>query len=76
MKLWPSKRVLVGITYVTSRDELIEQRQFHGVIEAGSAEAGVAIRLPDGSAFRLPLTARPARHSAGGRWCVSTARDG
>ena len=48
------KHVLVGITYVTKSDELIEQRQFHGVIETVSSESGIAIRLPDGSVFRLP----------------------
>ena len=48
------KRVLVGITYLKHNGAVIEQQQLHGVLEAATVEEGVAIRLPDGSVFRLP----------------------
>jgi hypothetical protein len=34
--------------------ELVEQKQLHGIVEQISKEAGLVLRLPDGSAYRLP----------------------
>ena len=60
------KRVLLGITYVNSTDEIIEQRQLHGVIETVTSEDGVAIRLSDGTLFRLPPDLRGLEPAAPG----------
>lgn len=60
------KSVLVGITYVNSHDELIEQRQLHGVIESVTSEDGIAIRLGDGKVFRLPPDLRGIEPAAPG----------
>src|SRR6478735_5547307 len=48
------KRILIGLTHVTAGGSLIKQEQFHGVVEEISLKAGIAIRLPDGSLYRLP----------------------
>jgi hypothetical protein len=48
------KYLLVGLTFVAFSGEVIEQRQLHGIVEEISKESGIVIRLPDGSAYRLP----------------------
>ena len=60
------KRVLIGITYVNSSGEIIEQRQMHGVIETVTSEDGVPIRLSDGALFRLPPDLRGLERAAPG----------
>lgn len=60
------KRLLVGLTYVRySSGELIEQRQLHGVVEAVGPQ-DILIRLPDGTAFRLPPDLRGVEPAAPG----------
>jgi len=48
------KRLLIGLTYVTASGNLIRQEQFHGIVEEISLKAGIVMRLPDGSTYRLP----------------------
>ena len=48
------QRLLIGLTYVKYTGEFIEQKQLHGVVEQISREAGIVLRLPDGSTYRLP----------------------
>ena len=40
------KHLLVGLTYLGSSGEFIEQRQLHGIVEDASL-AGIRIRLPN-----------------------------
>lgn len=48
------KHVLVGMTYLDSNDELIEQKQRHGVIISADS-VGVYVRIADSDAeFWLP----------------------
>lgn len=51
---WPAKAeslvgktVLVGLTYVNARDEAVEQRQYHGVIERADERERFAVRRAD-----------------------------
>jgi hypothetical protein len=48
------KRLLIGLTYVKYDGELIEQTQFHGIVEQITMRSGTVLRLPDGSELRLP----------------------
>ncbi len=41
------KLVLVGVTYVDEAGELLEQVQFHGVVECAERDRGFAIRRAD-----------------------------
>lgn len=51
------KHLLVGITYLRSSGDLIEQRPFHGIVESAGVK-GIQIRLAHGSDFRLPPDVR------------------
>ena len=46
-------RVLVGVTYVDHAGALLEQSQFHGVIEAADRD-GITVRRDDGETKWLP----------------------
>jgi hypothetical protein len=48
------KRVLVGITFVSADDEVLDQQQFAGTVASADPEDGVELRLDDGSSRRLP----------------------
>ena len=48
------KHLLIGLTYVKDSGEFIEQKQLHGIVEQITKEAGIVLRLPDGSTFSLP----------------------
>ncbi len=47
------KLLLVGITYYTDSDELIEQKQFFGTVTEAN-ESFILIKQPDGTVFSLP----------------------
>ena len=51
------KRILVGITYLKYSGELIEQKQFHGVVRKVS-QRGIELELPDGTTYLLPPDSR------------------
>jgi len=48
------KRVLVGLTFVSADDEVLEQEQFVGTVVSADAEDGVELQLDDGSRRTLP----------------------
>jgi hypothetical protein len=48
------KRLLVGLTILEHTGALIEHKQLHGVVEQISRGAGIVMRLPDGTIYRLP----------------------
>ena len=49
------KRLLIGLTYVDDRDEVIERVQVHGTIIRMTDEDGLVIRPADGNGeFSLP----------------------
>ena len=47
------KVLLAGLTYYTKDNELIEQRQFHGIVTEAN-ELVIRVRQKDGSEFALP----------------------
>ena len=47
------KLLLVGITYYTDNNELIEQKQFYGTVTEAN-ESLILIKQPDGTEFTLP----------------------
>lgn len=47
------KVLLVGITYYTKNNELLEQKQFHGIVTEANAEL-IRIKQADGTFFTLP----------------------
>lgn len=54
------QRVLVGVTYLDESGEVIEQVQFHGVIEAANLQQGIGVRRHDsGEVQWLPPDLRP-----------------
>jgi hypothetical protein len=62
------KRLLIGLTYVKHSGDLIEQKQLHGIVEQISKEAGIVLRLPDGSTFRLPPDLRGIQQAPPGTY--------
>ena len=56
---------MIGLTYLGSSDEFIEQRQLHGIVEDASL-AGIRIRLPNGTEFQLPPDLRGVEPAAAG----------
>ncbi len=66
------KRVLVGKTYVRG-DEVIEQVQFHGVIETADERTGFALRRADtGEWESLPPDLRAFRPAEPGEYTLSS----
>ncbi len=64
------KVLLVGITYYTHENELIEQKQFYGTVTEAN-EKIVRMILKDGSEFTLPpILALPNGHVPGNTPCV------
>ena len=47
------KTILIGLTYYTADDELIEQKQCWGTVREAS-EKGILVQLNDGELFGLP----------------------
>ena len=62
------KRLLIGLTFVKYSGELIEQKQLHGIVEQISKEAGIVVRLSDGSAYRLPPDLRGIQQAPPGTY--------
>jgi hypothetical protein len=62
------KRLLIGLTYVKYSGEVIEQKQLHGIVEQISREAGIVLRLPDGSTYRLPPDLRGIQQAPPGTY--------
>ena len=53
------RHVLVGVTVLDAKDAVVEQRQFHGVVEVADASSGIAVRRHDISELEwLPLDLR------------------
>ena len=49
------RHVLVGITYVDEADQVLEQKQVHGVVVRANRQEGIVFRLePSGKEFTLP----------------------
>ena len=48
------KIILVGITYYTHDEELIERKQFYGEIISADRKNGIAFYKQDGEKFILP----------------------
>jgi hypothetical protein len=59
----PGKKILIGITYVDRQENVLDRKQWWGVIEEASSEVGIRVALknssdpcvlpPDLSAIRL-----------------------
>lgn len=62
------KRLLIGLTYVKYGGELIEQRQFHGIVEQITKQSGIVMRLSDGSEYRLPPDLRGLQEAPPGTY--------
>jgi hypothetical protein len=62
------KRLLVGLTFLRYDGELIEQQQLHGIVEQITKQAGILIRLPDGSTYRLPPDLRGIQEAPPGTY--------
>lgn len=48
------KTVLVGADYLDENDEVVERRQFVGVIKEIDEEKGILLQLRNGTTFLLP----------------------
>jgi hypothetical protein len=62
------KRVLVGLTTLSSSGELVEQRQFAGELVAADPDRGLALELGDGSHSWLPPDVRFLEEAAPGEY--------
>src|SRR5262252_3915285 len=60
------KHLLVGLTYVRSGGELIEQKEKHGTVERINDDEGIVLRLPDGTLFKLPPDLRGIKEAEPG----------
>ncbi len=61
------RRLLVGVTILDAGDAVIEQRQFHGLIEIADATRGIAVRRDDtGTLEWLPPDLRALRPATPG----------
>ena len=60
------KYVLIGITRLDHRGELIRQEQYHGRVT--SAGASIHIRLSTGADYQLPPDTRSFRHAPPGEY--------
>jgi len=49
-----NKTVIVGANYADGNDEVVEVRQFVGVVESADETSGIVIRLRNGEALELP----------------------
>jgi hypothetical protein len=62
------KHLLVGLTFLRHSGEIIEQKQLHGIVEQITRQAGIVLRLPDGSAYRLPPDLRGIQEAPPGTY--------
>ncbi len=63
------KHLLVGVTTVGADGEVIEQRQFHGIIETADAGRGIAVRRADDDRLEhLPPDLRAIRQAPPGEY--------
>jgi len=46
--------LLMGVTYLDSSEQLIEQKQMFGTIERINDNEGIVVRLDSGDEFKLP----------------------
>lgn len=51
-----NKTVLLGVNYANRNGDVVERRQYVGVIEAVDETEGIAIRLRNGELLELPPT--------------------
>ena len=62
------KRVLIGITVLTSTDELVEQRQLVGTVASVHPVDGIEFNLDDGTTYRLPPDPRALEEAPPGEY--------
>lgn len=62
------RRVLVGLTVLSSAGELIEQRQFAGSLASVDPERGLELQLDDGSSYWLPPDLRSLEEAPPGEY--------
>ena len=65
----PGKVLLVGITYYTHENKLIEQKQFYGTVTEAN-EKIVRMILKDGSEFTLPPDLRSTKRARPGEYTL------
>lgn len=61
------KLLLVGITYYTDNNELIEQKQFYGTVTEAN-ESFILIKQPDGTEFTLPSDLNSTKRARPGEY--------
>jgi hypothetical protein len=70
------RHLLVGVTVLGPGDEVIEQREFHGLIELAEEGRGIAIRRHDtGTLEWLPPDLDALRPAPPGRYTLSSSGD-
>lgn len=62
------KRVLVGITVLSSEGSIVDQRQILGELTAVDPLEGLELRLEDGSSYWLPPDVRPFEEAPPGEY--------
>jgi hypothetical protein len=62
------KGVLVGVTEVSTSDEVLAQRQFFGVIESADPRHGLSLRLANGELRNLPPDVRGLEEAPPGEY--------
>ena len=62
-----NKKILVGVTYYTQDEVLIEQKQFWGTV-ISSDEKGIVIKLPNGDITSLPPDLRSTTFARPGEY--------
>lgn len=62
-----NKKILVGVTYYTKDNALIERKQFWGTV-ISSDEKGVIIKLPNGDITSLPPDLRSTTFAQPGEY--------
>ncbi len=64
------KRVLVGLTVLSEKGDLVEQTQFVGTVESVDRADGIRLVLDDGASYSLPPDARAFEEAAPGEYTL------
>ena len=67
--------VLVGVSWVDGRDQVVRQREFYGRIEAIDPDRGIDLRLPDGELFTLPPYLSALQPADPGEYTLQSTRE-
>ncbi len=63
------KHLLIGMTYLDHEDNLIEQKQFHGIIVRINKHEGIVVRLHDSNEeYKLPPDLNPLQEAPKGEY--------